>query len=152
MRQVIYIIQRFRRLELLHQRRQRTMFEMAGIDSHGHVRRATNIHRMGLPIELYGETFYYFAFRLRQVLRGIEGWDTFEAEGVRNVRNQLIEHADKDRGVMHRTFAFDIPQGFISKPFGGSPGRIIDKGLYPNAKELVQSLLRRLEQMQQLKS
>jgi len=60
-------------------------------------------------LELHGEAFYYFAWRMRSVLRNIKGFAAFEAIGVRDVRNHLIEQADKTAGVMPRTFTVDCP-------------------------------------------
>lgn len=50
-------------------------------------------------VEIYTEAFYYFAFRIYKILKNkkfniFPGLNSFDAPGVRNVRNFLIEHPD----------------------------------------------------------
>jgi hypothetical protein len=53
----------------------------------------------GFEIRLYVETFYYFAFRIRTILqhksKPLFNLHKFECIGVRDVRNHLIEHPEK---------------------------------------------------------
>ena len=51
-------------------------------------------------METLVEAFYYFAFRLRQVIQQLPDLNNFECKGVRNVRNKLLEHPEgADSGV-----------------------------------------------------
>src|SRR2546422_4107921 len=58
-------------------------------------RRALSAER---EMKLMTEAFYYFAGRVRSILRHksvpLPGLEGFESEGVRNVRNKLIEHPE----------------------------------------------------------
>jgi hypothetical protein len=104
---------------------------------------------MGTIIELHAESFYYFAFRLGRVLqRMVPGFKNFDPVGVRDVRNWLIEHAERDRGVMDHSFQFNLSEGAILKPNGGGLDRVHDAGLYPNAKQFIEEFQRRLEAAQ----
>jgi hypothetical protein len=93
------------------------------------------------------ESFYYFAFRVRQILRNkvhqFPLLGSFEAAGVRDVRNQLIEHPEgKDSRVFNRTFAWSLESGMHLKS-----GRQVweskefaDNGLDANAGEFNENL------------
>lgn len=63
--------------------------------------------KVSFEIELLTETFYYFAGRIRTILRNkrapFQGLENFECEGVRNVHNKLLEHAErKDSQVLNQ--------------------------------------------------
>ena len=146
--QLRYVLERFIQVESQHRALVKKMEESAAKDPKGHAARGNELHQLGYTIEFYGEAFYFFAWRMREVVRKVNGLRTFEALGVRNVRNWLIEHADKPGGVMARSFEFDCPQGFILKRFGGPPNRkAIDQGLFPNAQEFVSALVDRLDRL-----
>lgn len=92
-------------------------------------------------LRLLLEVFYYTAHRIRVILRDagdrlpdIKG---FEASGVRDVRNHLVMHPTKKKGVRVMTFAFGGPVGPQLKPIRktGDPPGTIDKGLRENAIE-----------------
>ena len=58
-------------------------------------------------LELQTECFYWIAGRARTIIKLMPGLETFEAVGVRNVRNKLIEHPEKgDSGVTIGSFAW----------------------------------------------
>jgi hypothetical protein len=108
--------------------------------------------RAMFEMELLTETFYYFAGRVRTILRNpqapIPGLKGFECEGVRNTRNKLLEHAEgKDSQVSIRSFGCGGSQGPVLKAV-----RLVDqtevfpdKGLYKNAEEFRSNLDRLLE-------
>ena len=87
------------------------------------------------------EAFYYFAFRLRQIVRKTLN-RKFDPIGVRNIRNHLIEHPI----VSNYNFAYgsDLDFGPVVKPYGSRPEPIHDDGLYRNAQEVIDKLLRLL--------
>jgi hypothetical protein len=62
-------------------------------------------------IEIVTEAFYYSAWRVREVVRSLPGLKSFEATGVRDVRNQLLEHPEKYDGII-------VPSFGISPEFG----------------------------------
>src|SRR5205823_9887311 len=63
-------------------------------------------------MEMHAESFYDFAFRARNVLRSLPGLESFEAVGVRNVRNKLLQHPEgKDSRVLGQGFAFRAEVG-----------------------------------------
>jgi hypothetical protein len=143
--QLRYLLRRFRAVDRRAEVSYRALWPKGVKDRAGHARRATGVHELGDQVELYGEAFYFFAWRLKGALSQVPGFSTFDPVGVRDVRNHLIEHAEgRKRGVMARSFMFNCPQGFVLKPHGGGPGRVVDKGLYPNAEELLTDLLTRL--------
>jgi len=100
-----------------------------------------------LPFELQDEVrvlleaFYYSAHRVRDVLRDgrreLTGIGTFEAVGVRNARNHLVEHPHKVNGVLLFSLATGGPVGPQLRPLRWSmdaPGTQ-DPGLHANAAE-----------------
>lgn len=98
-------------------------------------------------IEMYTESFYYLAGRMRTILRNhsepLPKLKSFECEGARNVRNKLLEHAEgKDSRVFVQNFGIDGELGPILKA-GRPEGQedvFPDAGLYVNAKEIKSSL------------
>jgi hypothetical protein len=93
-------------------------------------------------MELLTEAFYYFAGRIRTILRNgqtpLPGLQSFECPGVRNTRNKLMEHPEgRDSGVHMLSFGWGAPCGPVIKAIRLSeqvdvfPG----KGLYQNAEE-----------------
>jgi hypothetical protein len=65
------------------------------------------------PLEILTESFYWIAGRARHVLRALPELKKFEAEGIRNIRNKLLEHADSsDSGVMITS----LPGAVITDP------------------------------------
>ena len=141
-----YLLHRFMEIEqefIQHDRRGRQGFT----SKDEHRQWADTMATFSPQLEVHGEAFYYFAFRLRQVLKnGVDGFKNFDPIGVRDVRNHLIEHADRGGGVMDRNHMFNCPEGLVIKPFGGSNGRYQeDRGLYPNATEFIDELLRLLK-------
>jgi hypothetical protein len=93
-------------------------------------------------IQLLTEAFYYSAFRFRQIARKELGWKKFDAQGVRIVRNDLLEHPHETDS--NPNFAYGVPEGPRIKLFGPPSRGFIDPGLYVNAKEFIDALLSKL--------
>jgi hypothetical protein len=67
-------------------------------------------------LEFLTEAFYWFAFRLRNVLRLLPGLGSFDGKGVRDVRNHLLEHPEKGQsGVIWGGFGFGGECGPVLK-------------------------------------
>lgn len=100
---------------------------------------------------LLTEAFYYFAGRVRSILRHpstpLPGLSGFECVGVRNTRNKLLEHPDgKDSQVWIRSFGCGGKQGPVIKALRYDHQKDVfpDSGLYKNAEEFCANLERML--------
>lgn len=109
-------------------------------------RRSSKWRRLGAEIELLSEAFYYFAWRLRQVLVNLPEFKKFDPKGIRDVRHDLLDHPEKMSRALNPNFMYghDLPNGPVLKPFGARRRPIHDRGLYANAKELIEEFLPRL--------
>lgn len=94
------------------------------------------------------EAFYYTAHRIRDILRDHEeelpGLGGFEARGVRDVRNHLVEHPSRDKGVVVYSVGCGGPVGPRMRFLRWSldPPGMDDAGLHANAKEFEDELER----------
>jgi hypothetical protein len=98
-------------------------------------------------LEFLTEAFYYFAFRLRRILKVLPGLAGFECEGIRDVRNKLIEHPEqRDSNVYILSFGHGGIQGPVIKALrhDNQSDVFVDRGLFVNAIELTKSLEKRL--------
>jgi hypothetical protein len=102
-------------------------------------------------MKLLTESFYYFAGRIRTILRNpmapVPGLTSFECPGVRNTRNKLLEHAEgRDSQVSIQSFGWGAPIGPVIKAlrYGGQENVFPDQGLYVNAEEFRENLERLL--------
>jgi hypothetical protein len=111
-----------------------------------HERRSLQQRRLGVEIELLSEGFYYFAWRLRQVLVNLPEFKKFDLRGIRDVRHDLLEHPEKVSRALNPNFMYghDLPNGPVLKPFGLRRRPIHDQGLFANAGELLEEFLSRL--------
>jgi len=107
------------------------------------------ILRAEFEMKLLTEAFYYFAGRVRSILRHssapLPGLASFECEGVRNTRNKLLEHPEgKGSHVFIRSFAWGGAQGPVIKALRYDPQQHVfpDRGLYENAREFRENLER----------
>lgn len=95
-----------------------------------------------LTAEALTEGFYYCAHRIRQIFRDkkkpFPGLSNFEAVGLREVRNNLLEHPD----VVAWSFGVGADNGPVLKGARTDADRDAphDKGLYPNAQEFADQL------------
>jgi len=105
--------------------------------------------KAAFELKLFSEAFYYFAGRVRTILKktGLPGLQGFECKGVRDVRNKLLEHAgEKQSVVVIQSFGWGAPQGPVLKAarYGGQEDVFPDAGLYRNAEEFIDNLDRSL--------
>jgi len=98
-------------------------------------------------MRLLTEAYYYFAFRLRQLLRNsthpFAGLESFECVGVRNVRNHLIEHPEGAASrIFNRTFSWSKDSGMHLKTGrqAWESNEFLDSGFVANSEEFNQSL------------
>lgn len=103
-------------------------------------------------MELLTESFYYLAGRVRTAItksKPFPSLESFECEGVRNVRNKLLEHVEgKDSKVLFPSFGVGGEQGPTLKPYrpNGQENIFPDKGLEANATEFKNNLEKLLDQ------
>jgi hypothetical protein len=103
---------------------------------------------------ILSEAFYYFAWRAREVLKLLPNLKQFDCEGVRNVRNHLLEHAEKHGQIYINALSYGGEQGPTLKAFRfDEQGNFSvreennlshDRGLYVNAAEFRDNLKKRL--------
>lgn len=104
---------------------------------------AARLGEVAAELELQTECFYWITGRARSVIRLMPGLEGFEAVGVRNVRNKLIEHPEKsDSGVTVASFGWCGPAGPVLKALRPDHQRDIfpDAGLFKNAEEFFQNV------------
>jgi hypothetical protein len=94
--------------------------------------------------EYYVETFYFIAFRVREILKKKNDHkylfpilNTFESKDVCNVRNHLIEHPEKHGGVLCQCFGVGSDVGPVLKSAYSENDRpdSMDKGMWLNISE-----------------
>lgn len=97
---------------------------------------------------LLSESFYYFAFRVRQILRNkvspFPHLNNFESPGVRDVRNHLIEHPEGNASrVFSQVFSWTPGSGMHLKAGRkeNEVGRHEDAGPSANAAEFISNLV-----------
>ena len=115
--------------------------------------------RAGAEIRLFTETFYFVAWRLREVLRrggtlAFPGFSNFDALGVRSVRNQLMEHPERSDSRNFRQHLVVTDAGPVLKSstmvIRAATGRAepdsdsVDRGLFVTAQEFHDELLQRV--------
>ncbi len=114
---------------------------VAGVPAAGETSPFTILTR---DLRLDTETWYQKAHRLLDVTERLAQTQGVECKQVRIVRNQLIEHPDKDKhsGVTHPTFGWSAEHGPQIKGIriGGQAGRFEDRGLFTNSEALRNSL------------
>jgi hypothetical protein len=95
-------------------------------------------------MQTYTEAFYWTASRLQRVMKQLPGL-SFDAEGVRNVRNNLIEHPEnKDSGgVIGQSHGGPVIRA--RRRLGQPAAKWTDAGLRPNAEEYALELERVLQ-------
>jgi hypothetical protein len=102
-------------------------------------------------LRLLLEAFYYSAHRVRDILRDhktdLPGLSAFEAVGVRDVRNHLVEHPSRAKGVLVPSVACGGPVGPQLRLLRWSldSSGMHDRGLPANAQEFLVALHRVLQ-------
>ncbi|MFG1312854.1 hypothetical protein [Xanthobacter autotrophicus] len=95
-------------------------------------------------LHLLTEQFYWVTFRARSALRHLPDLGKFDAQGVRNMRNKLIEHPEgRDSLIFNAGFGFGGPRGPIlaASRTDQQSNRWPDAGLFPNAEEFATNLV-----------
>lgn len=102
-------------------------------------------------IEMLTESFYYFGFRARGVIRdSLDGIKNFECKGIRNVRNHLVEHPEgKSSTVTENGFGLGLEHGPVLKAIRSDGKEKIhnDQGLFVNAAEFATNLTKGIGQI-----
>jgi hypothetical protein len=105
------------------------------------------MQRAHFEMKLLTESFYYFAGRIRTIIKNrrapLPGLASFECNGVRDVRNKLVEHPEgNDSQVSTQSFGSGGPNGPVLKAIRnvGQEKVFPDRGLYANAKEFRENL------------
>ena len=107
------------------------------------------IGEMSTEAKVLTEAFYNSAWRIYQLIRhaskplpGI----AFECVGVRDVRNQLMEHPEKGDEIYAQSFSSGGAEGPVLKGYrpAGTSKTYPDMGLYVNAEEFASNLSRAL--------
>ena len=113
---------------------------------------ASLCHRASFEMRLLTEAFYYFAGRIRTILRNVKaplpGLTNFECVGVRNTRNKLLEHPEgADSQVFAHSFSWGGKDGPVIKAvrYDGQTRAFPDRGLYENAREFSSALNKTLD-------
>ena len=120
-------------------------------NEHGEVEHYNGAHerdaQLRFTMRLLTESYYYFAFRLRQLLRNqthpFPGLCTFDCRGVRDVRNHLIEHPEGATSrIFNRTFSWTKESGMHLKTGrqAWEGDAFSDAGFIANSQEFDQNL------------
>ena len=103
-------------------------------------------------MEFFVESFYFIAWRMCSIFKHkrtdtLPHLNTFEAKGVRDVRNKLIQHPEGSQ-IFTQSFMCGGDQGPVLKNARptGDLHEISDKGLWLNAKEFRDKLEKLLRQ------
>lgn len=104
-------------------------------------------------LRLFGESFYHCAHRILVILDQCQyllpGLKPIEARGIRRVRNNLIEHANKQGGHAYYSFSVSNAAGLRLRTISRAedPDAHLDEGIHANARELVAQLEKVFESM-----
>jgi hypothetical protein len=94
---------------------------------------------LAFEAELFTETFYWTAWRLRNVLRLLPELKNFDVVTTRNARNHLVEHPEQNlRVTPTRNLRFSRTEGVTlmrGPPANGSGDEGVDAGLASNAAD-----------------
>src|SRR5215831_10469679 len=103
-------------------------------------RRCARASELLFELKLSTEAFYYFAARFITILKCFPQFKNVEAPGIRDVRNRLIEHAEKADGVTQQDWGYSAENGPALKSAAPRPpGKEhvpSDAGLFVNAADL----------------
>jgi hypothetical protein len=149
--QATYLLRRFRQLEIEHRQKRdaRIAADMKSTNMmiNGQLDSAASTSQDVL--RLHGEAFYYFAWRACAALSAIKSVAglSFVPVGVRDVRNRLIEHPGGAGGYFVLSWMLGDPHGLVLAFGAGPNGQTLDRGLYPNAREFIEKLLPKIEQV-----
>lgn len=96
-------------------------------------------------LQFFTESFYYFGWRTREIVKSLPGLASFEAIGLRDVRNHLLEHPEKQSKVFIESFSYGGAAGPTLKGprYADQVEVFPDPGLYVNAREFVENFVQR---------
>jgi hypothetical protein len=116
------------------------------------IRRLRLRSAVGKELVFLSESFY-FAWRLRQVLTELPDFKKFDPIGIRNVRFHLLDHPEKTSQALNFNFMFghERQEGPVLKPMSPREVDVNDRGLYVNAREMLEELVPRLRRAVTLK-
>ena len=100
-------------------------------------------------VRFFTESFYYFGWRAREILRSLPGLGSVDGLGLRNVRNHLLEHPEKQSKVFVESFIAGGPEGPVLKGLRLSHQADLfpDSGLYVNAAEFFLNVTSKLQEL-----
>jgi len=115
------------------------------------------MNKLSFEMELLTESFCYLAHRTKKIIQNnndlysFEGLKSFESKGVRDVRNQLIEHPEKvkDGRIFFQSFGMGGDRGPNLKPIvtEEQEEKFPDAGLETNSKEFKDNLEKLLDKV-----
>lgn len=102
---------------------------------------------LAFEAELFADSFYRIAWRLREIVQRLPGLKKFDAEGIRTVRNHILEHPEKHlRTTPGRDLMLSRREGVILRPeTANAEGVSLDTGLISNATQLRDQLASALQ-------
>lgn len=128
---------------------EKKILSMTDALSNPHSPRFSEFSDLLFETEFFVESFYFMAFRVSQIL--IKKHDhiylfpalkNFEAPGVRDVRNHLLEHPERHGGVLNQSFDVGGNDGPRLKSALGEKDMpdSMDRGLWRNVNEFAGNL------------
>jgi len=94
---------------------EKEIMSMTDALNHPHSQKFSEFSRYLFEAEFFVESFYYIAFRVKEILTHISGgrnifpeFKNFNAIGLRNVRNHLLEHPEKHGGEVLGSLGSDL--------------------------------------------
>lgn len=100
-------------------------------------------HTLSIRAWTLVESLYYNGARALKILAKVPGLSRLRADGVRNVRNKLIEHPnERDSQVYELSFLSGGPAGYILKGFRSEERKDVfpDTGHLRNLEEFIANL------------
>jgi hypothetical protein len=98
---------------------------------------------LAFEVELFADAFYWIAWRLREIIRRLPGMHKFDPEGIRSVRNHIVEHPERHLKLTPaRDLALSRTEGVMLRPSTfREHDASLDQGLVANAAELRDRLI-----------
>ncbi len=97
-------------------------------------------------MQLLCEAYYLFAWRACECLARLPGFKNFSVGGIRDVRNRLIEHPDREGGVFEWSTTYVSGIGLKLKPMPRRPGQPthLDQGFWNNVMTFYVAIVNRV--------
>ncbi|MBT3799842.1 MAG: hypothetical protein HOG05_01715 [Bacteroidetes bacterium] len=89
-------------------------------------------------LEIITETFYHFAWRVEEIIKHHPKFNMGNTN-IRRVRNNLIQHPEKERDKQKASLSFEIgdDNGPKIKSYKGPENSYQDEGLFVNAQDFI---------------